>query len=249
MVIRWTRGSQRPLVAFRLAERHDVANPRRTWSTSRVDSSASLLRFDRIERAAHWATAFGFATLMITSLPLYFSQIESHVGRRHLLVEIHVLAGLLLPIPLLASTAGPWGARLRTDLKRASLWTHSEIEWLRTLGRSHLHRRDKFNPGQKANVLFVGAMIVLTLGSGAIMNWVRYFPLEWRTGATFVHDLCALGIFVVVFGHIGFALTHPTALRSIFTGQVPRSWAERHANGWFEEETSVADGLDGVSKP
>ena len=206
--------------------------------------SSSLVRFDRVERATHWANATLFATLMVTSLPLYFSQIEAHIGRRHLLVEIHVWAGVSLPVPLLVSLAGPWGARLRSDLRRASLWTSAELTWLRTLGRSRLRLRDKFNPGQKANVLFIGTMIVVTLGTGSVMNWVGHFPLEWRTGATFVHDICALAIFLVVFGHIGFALTHPQALRSIFTGRVSRSWAEQHANGWLAEEASTEMTLD-----
>ena len=217
-------------------------------STPTAKGSSSLLRFDRVERAAHWANATLFSTLMLTSLPLYFSQIEAHVGRRHLIVEIHVWAGVLLPAPLLVSLVGPWGARLRADLRRASLWSAAEVSWLRTLGRSNLRIRDKFNPGQKANVLFIGAMIVLTLGTGSIMNWVRYFPLEWRTGATFVHDVCALAIFLVVFGHVGFALTHPQALRSIFTGRVSRAWAERNANGWCAEELGTADDAEATSE-
>lgn len=208
-------------------------------STSQSPTSQWLLRFDRVERAAHWANAALFSTLMLTSLPLYFSQIEAHIGRRHLVVEIHVWVGVLLPLPLLVSIAGPWGARLRRDLRRASLWRRAEIRWLKSAGRSHLVIRDKFNPGQKGNILFVGSMIVLTLGTGSIMNWLRYFPLDWRTGATFVHDVCAFAVFGVVIGHIALALSHPEALRSMFTGRVSRAWAERHANGWLTEESEA----------
>jgi cytochrome b subunit of formate dehydrogenase len=31
------------------------------------------------------------------------------------------------------------------------------------------------------------------------------------------------------------ALTHPPALRSIFTGRISRAWAKRHAPVWLEE--------------
>ena len=40
-----------------------------------------------------------------------------------------------------------------------------------------------------------GAGVVM-LGTGSIMNWFDLFPLDWRTGATFVHDWFALGIWV-----------------------------------------------------
>ena len=38
------------------------------------------------------------------------------------------------------------------------------------------------------------------------MKWFDLFPLDWRTGATFVHDWFALGIWVAVIGHILFAV-------------------------------------------
>lgn len=172
---------------------------------------------------------------MATALPLYFVQIEQFVGRRTLFEEIHLWAGLMLPAPLLISLAGPWGRSLRRDLHRFSLWTNAEVRWLRSFGRSHLAMPDKFNPGQKLNALFVAGAMVVMLGSGAILKWFSPFPLSWRTGATFVHDVLALTIFVVVAGHILMALTHRDALRSIFRGWVTEGWARRHAAGWLKE--------------
>jgi formate dehydrogenase subunit gamma len=200
-----------------------------------------VLRFDGVERICHWATAALFAILMATALPLYFVQIESLVGRRALLADIHTWAGVALPVPLILSLAGPWGTRLRRDLRRVNLWTTAELRWLRTLGRQHLDAPDKFNPGQKLNALFTGGAIVVMLGTGSILKWYRFFPLDWRTGATFVHDVLALGIFLVVTGHVAFALTHPEALRSMLSGSVSRAWARRHASGWLAEEQVAAE--------
>jgi formate dehydrogenase subunit gamma len=201
-----------------------------------------VLRFDRVERFAHWANALLFAILMVTALPLYFVQIEQYIGRRTLVEEIHLWAGLTLPIPLLISLAGPWGTRLRRDLRRFSVWTLAERRWLWSFGKKHLAQPDKFNPGQKLNALFVGGAIVVMLGTGAILKWFSPFPLAWRTGATFVHDVLALGIFLVVAGHILMAVTHREALRSIFRGWVSESWAKRHAAGWLKEEPSTFPG-------
>jgi formate dehydrogenase subunit gamma len=195
-----------------------------------------ILRFDRVERAAHWATASLFGILMITALPLYFVQVNQFVGRRVLVENIHTWSGVALPIPLIISLAGPWGGRLRQDVRRFNLWTAGEVRWLRSLGRRPVPEPDKFNPGQKLNALFVAGAIVVMLGTGSILKWFRFFPLDWRTGATFVHDVLALGIFVVVFGHILFALTHRDALRSIFTGWITESWARTHASGWLKQE-------------
>lgn len=202
--------------------------------------SRRILRFDRVERAAHWANALLFGILMATALPLYFVQVDQFVGRRVLVENIHTWSGVALPIPLIISLAGPWGERLRHDVRRFNLWTASELRWLWSLGRRRIAQPDKFNPGQKLNALFIAGAIVVMLGTGSILKWYRFFPLDWRTGATFVHDVLALAIFIVVFGHIIFALTHRDALRSIFKGWVTESWARQHASGWLKQEDAVS---------
>ena len=71
-----------------------------------------LLRFDGVQRAAHWANAVLFGVLVLTALPLYFSPVERVVGRHQLVAAIHVGAGIALVLPLAASLIGPWGARI-----------------------------------------------------------------------------------------------------------------------------------------
>jgi formate dehydrogenase subunit gamma len=211
----------------------------RVKSGQSLIGSRRIVRFDRVERATHWATAVLFVILMATALPLYFAQLAAVVGRRALLAEIHTWAGVALPIPLIVSLAGPWGSRLRRDVRRFNLWTKDEVRWMRSFGRHHLAKPDKFNPGQKLNALFVAGAIVVMLGTGSILKWNNHFPLNWRTGATFVHDVLAAGVFIVIFGHIVMALTHRDALRSMFKGWVTESWARSHASGWLMEEKGM----------
>jgi formate dehydrogenase subunit gamma len=208
---------------------------------SRVRREKVLIRFDVLERATHWSTALLFAILMATGLALYFPSVEAIVGRRELLAQIHLWTGIVLPVPILVGLAGPWGRRLRRDMKRINKWTPAEIRWLRTMGTEGGPVTDKFNPGQKLNAIFVGSTILVMFVTGFILRWFGFFPLNWRTGATLVHDLFALAIFVVVFGHIVFALTHRDALRSMFRGWVTESWASRHAPSWLREEQGMAD--------
>lgn len=215
-----------------------TSNEQQRRAQSRVEwtmANRQVLRFDRVERAAHWANAVLFAILMATALPLYFVQVENLVGRRGLIAEIHLWSGVALPIPLLISSAGPWGARLRHDVRRINIWTTAELRWLWSLGRKTLPEADKFNPGQKLNALFTAGAIVVMLGTGSILKWFRFFPVSWRTGATFVHDVVAAALFLLVFGHIAFAVKHRDALRSMFKGWVTESWANRNAKGWLTE--------------
>jgi len=193
------------------------------------------VRFDVAQRLAHWGTATLFLVLIATALPLYLPAVAQFVGRRALVARVHLWAGVALPAPLLGAVCGPWGAGLRRDLRRFNLWSASEVRWLTTLGRRRPALRDKFNPGQKLNALFIGASIVVMLGTGLTMQWYAVVAINLRTGATFVHDVLATALVIVIVGHVAVALWHREALRSIFTGKVSAAWAERHGAPWLTE--------------
>jgi formate dehydrogenase subunit gamma len=195
-----------------------------------------ILRFDRVQRAAHWANALLFGILMVTALPLYFGSLFGIVLPRHTVAEIHLWSGITLPLPLIVSLVGPWGVQMRRDVRRINRWTRDEIYWLRRLGAYSRATLDKFNPGQKLNAIFTAGSILVLLASGSVMQWFRFFPVSWRTGATFIHDVFAFAVFVVVFGHVVFALTHRDSMRSMIKGWVTETWATRHANGWLQEQ-------------
>ncbi len=208
-----------------------------------------MLRFDATQRAVHWLTALLFVVLMATALALYFPSIALLVGRRELIARVHLWAGLALPVPLAVALSGPWGAGMRRDLRRIDLWTHDELRWLRALGRNAPRVVDKFNPGQKLNAIFVGSAMVVLLASGSVLQWFGFFPLGWRTGATFVHDVVAALVFVVVLGHVAFAVAHRDALRAMVGGWVTEPWARRHAPGWLREMEMEMEMEDGPGDP
>ncbi len=203
---------------------------------ARTESPAFLHRFDRTERVVHWATAALMLTCIATALPLYIPSLSSLVGRRALLVYLHVYAGLCLPLPVLVGVArSRWGAHLRSDLRQINRWSAGDRRWLATWGRDPFLTPGKFNGGQKANAAFIGGAILVMAMTGTIMKWFGPWPLSWRTGATFVHDLLALVIVGVVTGHVGYALRFPSTLRAMTTGLVEVRWARRHAPGWLAE--------------
>jgi len=205
-----------------------VTNAMSTGSANRV------LRFDQVQRFAHWANAALFTVLILTAIPLYFGSFFGIVLARHTVEQVHLWSGLSLPIPLLVSYVGPWGRRMRRDIRRFNYWTRDEVRWIRTLGKSGL-QADKFNPGQKLNALFIAASIVVMLLTGSMLQWFRFFSVSQREGATFVHDSLALAVVMVIVGHLAMAFTHVDALRSMFTGTVGERWARIHAPAWLAE--------------
>jgi formate dehydrogenase subunit gamma len=197
---------------------------------------AALSRFDRVERIVHWTNAVLFAVVMATAAALYVPFISAYVGRRELVKTIHVYTGLALPGPLLLGAVGRrWGRRLREDLRRLNRWSADDGRWLKRWRHPRGIKLGKFHPGQKLNAAFTGGAILLMLATGSMMRWYKPWPLRWRTGATFVHDWIALGLFCTITGHILMALNDRESLSSMWDGTIGRRWARQHAPLWLEE--------------
>jgi formate dehydrogenase subunit gamma len=190
-----------------------------------------IVRFDAVTRIVHWVTTALTMLLLATGSVLYIGQLSAMVGQRALLARIHVWAGMLLLVPLLAGLALRRGGRgLRTDVVELGRWTRADKRWLRR--RTRTVPPGKFNGGQKLGAALFAGLFAMQLMTGALMHWNRPFSDEWRTGATFVHDWVYLALIVLVVGHIRRALGEPDLLRAMTTGAVPRAWADTERPGW-----------------
>ncbi|HET7722813.1 MAG TPA: cytochrome b/b6 domain-containing protein [Acidimicrobiales bacterium] len=208
--------------------------------TNEVPARARLARFDGAEMALHWVNAGLFGILIVTAAILYVGQLSALVGRRELVRYLHVVSGLALPFPLLAARYGPWRRAFVADVRALARFDDDDRRWLRSFGRAKDVRMGKFHPGQKLNAAFTLGAIIVMLATGSIMHWFRFFPVDWRTGATFVHDWLALALAVVIVGHLKMALADPDARRGMTQGWVPTIWARRHRPKWYEEVTGRA---------
>jgi formate dehydrogenase subunit gamma len=201
------------------------------------DRAVVLDRFTRAERLVHRTTALLMGTCLVTAFALYYGPMALFVGHRHTVELVHVWAGYALPVPLLLGLAS---AAFRSDLGRLNRFTPEDWRWLRSR-----NRRDgsfavgKFNAGQKLNASVTGGSAVVLIGTGTLMFFPDLVRLSWRTGATFVHDWFALGLGLLVLGHIWFAVADPEARDGMRTGRVARRWAEKEHPVWAAEE---ADG-------
>jgi len=187
----------------------------------------------------HRTTAILMTTCILTAAVLYNGAIAVQVGHRHLVELIHVYCGFALPVPMLL---GLLSLAYRADLRRLGRFTPADRRWLRSRTR-----RDgtitvgKFNAGQKLNASLACGSILVLLGTGVLMYFVRLAPLPWRSGATFVHDWFALALGLLLVGHVIFALKDPEARRGMRTGSVSRSWARTEHAGWLHDlETAAA---------
>jgi formate dehydrogenase subunit gamma len=158
-------------------------------------------------------------------------------GRRELFRQVHVYAGILLPVPILLGAVGRWGAQLRRDAGRINRWTRDDARWFRRRNRVRPGRVEvgKFNAGQKLNATFFAGAVVVMLATGLMLRWPNPFSNDLRTGATFVHDWFAFGIWIAVLGHIFFALRDSDALESMWQGDVSAKWARTKAPLWYRE--------------
>ncbi|MEO8889625.1 MAG: cytochrome b/b6 domain-containing protein [Jatrophihabitantaceae bacterium] len=192
-----------------------------------------VVRFQRAERAVHWTIAGLMFVCIATGAVLYNGALAVPIGHRRAVELIHVYAGFALPVPLLL---GLVSAAYRADLRRLNRVTPSDRRWLRgRRHRDHTVRVGKFNAGQKVNAaLSCGAILVL-LGTGVLMFFTSLVRLSWRTGASFVHDWFALGLGLLVLGHIAYAIKDPQARRGMRTGRVLATWARAEHDAWADE--------------
>jgi formate dehydrogenase subunit gamma len=200
---------------------------------------ARLRRFTIGERWVHRSLAVLMGVVIVTAAILYVAPLAQLVGRRHLVAQVHVIAGLLLPVPVLVG----WARSLafRRDTRALNRFSRDDWSWLRASDRrSGRIPVGKFNAGQKLNSAFVLGAILVMLMTGSIMNWTGLWPLSWRTGATFVHDWLAFAVVVVVAGHVYMAAKDPEARRGMRTGWVSLGWARREHRRWADRLEKAA---------
>lgn len=200
-------------------------------------SSNRLLRFSRAERYLHRTIAGLTFVLIATGAALYLPSISVLVGNRPLVSDIHVIAGFVLPVPIVLALLS---RAFRSDCGELNRFSPEDWKWLRSRDRrSGRIPVGKFNAGQKLNSAFTLGWILVMLATGAIMFFNSYFPDDIRTGATFVHDWLTLVVVVVVVGHIYMALNDAQARAGMRTGEVSTEWAQREHSRWTNEAQRI----------
>ena len=192
-----------------------------------------LRRFERAERLVHRAVAVLMFTAVGTAAILYNGFLSEPIGHRRWVKRIHVWSGFGLLVPVVI---GLVSAAFRADLRRLNRFSSADFQWLRTKTR-----RDgaipvgKFNAGQKLNAALSTGAIVVLLATGTLMYFPSSTRLSWRQGASFVHDWFALGVGLLLIGHISYAMRDKESRRGMRTGKVSTDWARSNHAAWAAE--------------
>ena len=177
---------------------------------------------------------------LASAAALYVDPLSVAVGHRVQVRAVHLWSGYLLPLPVIVALL--LSPAMRRDARTVDGFTRGDREWLRARDRrSGRIRVGKFNAGQKLNAAVTsGAVLVMILTGSVMIDLLGIWPLNARTGATFVHDWVALGMFLLLAGHLWFALRDGEAMRGITTGTVSRTWARREHEAWHDAELAAS---------
>ena len=199
-----------------------------------------LPRFSAVETWVHRTTALLVGVLMATGAVLYFEPLALLFSRRLLVEGIHLVAGLLLPLPTLV---GLWcSPEFRADVRLLGRMTRVDGEWLRRRDRRTAGLAvGKFNGGQKlaASVLAGAGAVLFGTGLLLIAPARINLPVSMREGATVTHDLFTFGVFVLLVGHVWLAFRHPQARAAMRHGSVDADYAEREHPAWAATSRST----------
>lgn len=205
-------------------------------ATTNPSPDQRVVRFTRGVRWTHRSVTVLMLILLATAAGLYIPDISAIVGNRPILRNVHIVSGLLLPVPLVLAV---FLYAFRQDATRLNRFTPDDWRWLRSRNRrSGTIAVGKFNAGQKLNAAFTLGAIIIMFVTGLIMWQNAFFSDDIRTGATFVHDWLTFAIVAMVAGHTWMALNDAEARRGMRTGSVSSEWAEKEHGEWAEEFTS-----------
>ena len=94
---------------------------------------ANILRFTAAERWTHRTLGILMGVLLITAAVLYLPGASAVIGYRPLMRNTHIIAGFLLPIPIIVACFF-WA--FRQDLRRLSRWAEAQLGF-----RTRIHYR------------------------------------------------------------------------------------------------------------
>lgn len=209
----------------------------------RIDSGLSgrtILRFNTLERFAHWTLASTFIILALTGL--------------------NIVVGRTLILPLIGDgafgTLSAWGKVAHNFLAWPFmvalvlvllLWVVHNIpnsvdwQWIKQGGgllKKGVHPpAKKFNAGQKlifwsvilggAALSFTGFMMLFPAQAGTAADWQFYQT---------IHALTAAGLTAVIIAHIYIgSVGMEGAFDAMGSGEVDENWAREHHSLWVEE--------------
>ena len=195
-----------------------------------------IVRHKLSSRFIHWAVAIFFVVACLTGMPIWspvFGWMAFFFGGLSVCRWLHAWLGVAFAVAVVLMTV-LWAKEMvfdKTDHK------FNISEYLR-FSEAEDPNVGKYNAGQKFFFWMVIATGVLILLTGIVLWWPTYFGQGLRSASIIIHDLCFIGFFAAIVGHIYLGTAaEPGTFQSMTRGTVTRQWARLHHPRWYRDVT------------
>ena len=224
-------------------------------TTHNKPTGRMILRFNQIERWAHWTMGISFCVLAVSGLTLLFG--------KHVLLPVigyTLFAWLSLLLKNLHNFVGPVfivsvlvfvPMFIRDNLPKAYDFGWFTRAWGLFMRSEHIPS-GRFNAGEKG--WFWGGIVGLTIVVG-VTGVILLFPNFDQTRATMQqawiwHTVAALVYMLVGIGHIYMgSIGVEGSYQAMREGSVDESWAKEHHQYWYEEVKAGTGAATGGAVP
>ncbi|HTQ74065.1 MAG TPA: formate dehydrogenase subunit gamma [Burkholderiales bacterium] len=200
----------------------------------------SITRHPYEDRVVHWLIALGFVLAGLSGLAFFhpatffFSDLFGGGTWSRIL---HPFFGLMMFVCFAFYAAKVW---------RHNVVDERDKQWLAKAGEVMAGREDgipeagRYNAGQKV-LFWLLLLCMLALLPTGIVFWRPYFadlfPIGLVRLSTLLHSVIAIGLILLVIGHVYMAIWTKGSIRAMTQGWVTRAWARKHHPAWYREMT------------
>ncbi|XKM13739.1 formate dehydrogenase subunit gamma [Orbaceae bacterium ac157xtp] len=204
-----------------------------------MNKQKKFLRTPLIVRFCHFCIVCLFFLTALSGLSLFFPSIKAFslvLGTPQLVRELHPFLGCIIFVLLMF---------MLIKLAKHNIPNKNDIRWLKEI-KTVISAKEpegipvgKYNAGQKFLFWCIMGLITVLFITGLIM-WRRYFaeyfPIEVVRIAIFFHSVAAIGLILLIIGHIYMAIWVKGTILSMIGGYVPRVWARKNHSQWYHDE-------------
>ena len=195
-----------------------------------------IVRHRLASRVIHWVVAVFFFGALFTGMPIWspvFGWMAYFFGGLSVCRWLHAWLGVAFAAAA-AVMAVLWLKEMVFDKSDRKF---NVVDYLRFSDREDPDV-GKSNAGQKFFFWLVIVTGVVILLSGIVLWWPTYFNQTLRSISILLHDICFIGFFAAIVGHIYLGTAaEPGTFHSMTRGTVTRAWAKLHHARWYREVT------------
>lgn len=195
-----------------------------------------IVRHRLSSRVIHWVVAVFFFGALFSGMPIWspvFGWMATFFGGLSVCRWLHAWLGVAFAAAVLLMVV-LWAKEMFFDSHDRKF---SISEYLR-FSEANDPDVGKYNAGQKFFFWMVVATGIVILLTGIVLWWPQSFSQTLRSISILLHDICFIGFFAAIVGHIYLGTAaEPGTFRSMTRGTVTRQWARLHHPRWYRDVT------------